>query len=99
MAYTLYELAMNPEVQKKAQQEIDSLLAVSKGEITEDVINKLEYLEQCLLESVRKNSPVFHLSKLCIKETEFPPQYETSTRHLKIDEGTNVIIPVHALHL
>lgn len=99
MAYTLYEFAMNPEIQRKVQQEIDSALAVSKAEITEDVVNKLGYLEQCLMETVRVHCPVFNLSKICLKENEFPPQYENSTKQLKIEEGMNVVIPVFAIHL
>lgn len=99
MSYTLYEMALNPDVQKLAQQEVDSVLAASNGEITEDVINKLTFLEQCLMETVRVHSSVFHLSKVCLKETEFPPQYESSTTNLKLEEGMNVVIPVYALHL
>lgn len=99
MSYTLYEMALNPDIQKKAQAEIDLVLAASKNEITEEVINKLEFLEMCLMETVRIHCPVFHLSKVCLKECDFPPQYETSTTSLKVEAGTNVIIPVYALHL
>lgn len=99
MAYTLYEMALNPDIQKKAQAEIDLIFADSKNEINEEVINKLEFLETCLMETVRIHCPVFHLSKKSLKEYEFPPQFETSTNSLKIEAGTNVIIPVYALHL
>lgn len=99
MSYTLYELAMNPDVQKRLQQEVDEVLAGSKGEITEEVISKLTYLEQCIMETVRFHCPVFHLSKVNLKETEFPPQYESSSKTLTVEEGTNVVIPVYALHL
>jgi cytochrome P450 family 6 len=99
MSFTLFEMAMNPEIQKKAQEEVDKVLGASKGEITEEAINKLEFLEQCLMETVRIHCPVFHLSKISLKECEFPPQYETSTATLTVDAGTNVVIPVHALHL
>lgn len=99
MSYTLYEFALNPEVQKQAQEEIDSVLGPSKGEINEEVTNKLVYLEQCLMESVRVHSSVFHLSKVSLDEVDFPPQYENSTNSLKVSKGTNVVIPVNALHL
>lgn len=92
-------MALNPDVQRKAQLEIDSVLKTSKGEIIEEVINKLEFLEQCIMETVRHHSPVFHLSKISLNEYEFPPQYETSTKSLKIEAGTNVVIPVYSLHL
>lgn len=99
MSMTLYELALNPLVQKRVQKEIDQVLAGSNGEITESVINGLEYLEQVILEVVRLHCPVFNLSKFSIKEHEFPPQYEKSTKSLRMPAGTNVVIPVYALHL
>lgn len=99
MSYTLHEMAVNPDIQKRVQQEIDALLVISKGEINDEVINKLEYLEQCLLETVRCHCPVFQLSKISLQETEFPPQFENSTKSLKVEAGTNVVIPVYALHL
>lgn len=99
MSYTLYELAINPEIQKLVQEEVDKVLGESKGEFTEEASNKLVYLEQCIMETVRVHCPVFHLSKICIKDVEFPPQYENSTSTLTVEEGTNVVIPVYALHL
>lgn len=99
MSYTLYEMAMNPDIQKRVQEEVDSVLKASKGEITDEVINNLVYLEQCLMETVRLHCPVWQLSKLSLKEYEFPPQYENSTTSLTLGEETNVVIPVYALHL
>lgn len=51
MSFTLYEMALNPEIQKRAQQEIDSLLETSKGQFNEEVNNKLEFVEQCVMET------------------------------------------------
>lgn len=99
MSYTLYELAVNPELQKKVQEEVDRVLNESKGEINEEVIGNLVYMEQCIMETVRVHCPVFHLSKVNLTETEFPPQYEDSTKTLVLDKETNVIIPVYAIHL
>lgn len=98
MSMTLYELALNPQIQNRVQLEIDQLLADSSGEITENVINGAVYLEQCIMEVVRLHCPVFNLSKFSIKEYELPPQFEGSTKSLKIPSGTNVVIPVYALH-
>jgi cytochrome P450 len=98
MSYTLYELACNPKILEKAQEEVDQVLGNSNSEITEEVLGKLEYLEQCIMETVRVHCPVFNLSKISLTETEFPPQYEDSTKSLIIDKDTNVVIPVYALH-
>lgn len=99
MSMTLYELALNPDIQRRVQTEIDGLLAESNGEITEDVINKLEFLESCIMETVRRHCPVFTLSKVNLKDYELPPQFEDSIKNVTIPEGTSVILPVFALHL
>lgn len=98
MSMTLYELALNPEIQLKVQAEIDALLAESNGEITEDVINKLEYLECCIMETVRLHCPVFTLTKINLNDYELPPQYESSNKSVTIPEGTSFILPVYAIH-
>lgn len=98
MSCTLFEMALNPDIQKRVQEEVDTVLAQSKGEFTEEVIAQLTYLEQCIMETVRLHCPVFHLSKLSLKEVDFPPQYENSAAYLKVEEGMNVVIPVYALH-
>jgi cytochrome P450 family 6 len=98
MSMTLYELALNPDAQKRAQLEIDQLLALN-SEINENVINGLDFLECCIMETVRLHCPVFHMAKVSMKEHEFPPQYESSTKTLKMPEGTVVVIPVYGIHL
>lgn len=99
MSFGMYELAVNPEVHQTAQEEVDRVLDETKGEITDEVLVKLEYLEQCIMETVRFHSAVFHLSKVSLSETEFPPQFEDETKSLTIEKDTNVIIPVYAIHL
>lgn len=99
MSMTLYQLALNPQIQKRVQLEIDQLLMESNGEITEKVINEAVYLEQCILEVVRLHCPVFNMSKFSVKEYEFPPQFEGSTKSIKMPAGTNVVLPVYAIHL
>lgn len=98
MSFGMYELAVNPEVQQTAQEEVDRVLDETKGEITDEVLAKLEYLEQCIMETVRFHCPVFHLSKVSLSETEFPPQFEDETKSLTVEKDTNVIIPVYAIH-
>lgn len=99
MSFTLYQMALNQDIQKKVQKEVDNAFEISNGEVTEEFMSKLTFLEQCVMETVRVHSVVFQLSKISLKETEFPPQYESSTKTLKIKANTNVVIPVYALHL
>lgn len=96
---TLYELALNPDIQRRVQAEIDEFFADTNGEITDDVISRLPYLECCIHEAVRLHCPVFALTKVSLKEYELPPQYESSVKNVTLPAGTSVILPVYALHL
>lgn len=48
MAYCLYELAKNPDIQRNLHNEIDRVLAKSDGKFTYESISELKYLECCI---------------------------------------------------
>lgn len=48
MAFCLYELAANPEVQEKLREEVRSVLEKHGGEITYDAIQDMKYMNQVL---------------------------------------------------
>lgn len=48
MSFCLYEVAKNQEIQRKIQEEIDSVLSEHNGQITFDSINEMRYLESCI---------------------------------------------------
>lgn len=45
LSFVFYELAVNPEIQKKLQNEIDSNLEENDQKLTYEGITKMEYLE------------------------------------------------------
>ena len=45
MQWALYELARNPDIQKKLQGEIDLVLAKHNNNVTYEAINEMEYLD------------------------------------------------------
>lgn len=48
MAYALYELAQNPDIQQKARDEIEKVTSKFNGEITYESMAEMIYLEQVL---------------------------------------------------
>lgn len=46
--YCLYEIAKQPDIQRKVNDEIDHVMAQYNGQLTYDSINKLKYLDCCL---------------------------------------------------
>jgi len=46
MSFCLYELALNPDIQRRVQDEIDNVLQKQDGEITYEAIQQMEYLDK-----------------------------------------------------
>jgi cytochrome P450 family 6 len=46
MAFCLYEMAMNPDIQDRVRSEIDTVLQKHGGEITYEAITEMEYLDK-----------------------------------------------------
>lgn len=48
LSFCLYELAKNPEIQKRVHEEIDTVLDEHDGNITYDSISAMKYLNSCI---------------------------------------------------
>lgn len=58
MTFTSYELTINPDLQKKLQNEIDEVNSKLDGKlINYDQIQKMKYLDQVICETLRKWPP------------------------------------------
>lgn len=53
MPHILLGIAMNPEIQEKIYEEICDMLKSPDDEVTEEMCNKMEYLERCIKEGLR----------------------------------------------
>lgn len=49
LSYTLYELAKNPEIQRRVQKDIDEALAKYDGQITYESIMAMKYVDLCVM--------------------------------------------------
>ncbi|XP_055712885.1 probable cytochrome P450 6d4 isoform X2 [Phlebotomus papatasi] len=92
MSFCFYELAKNPHIQKKVQEEIDELTKKYNGRITYESINEMKYLENCIDETLRMYAPVPVLNRECTTE------YKVPGRDIIIEKGTRIFIPAHAIH-
>ncbi|XP_062538793.1 probable cytochrome P450 6d5 [Armigeres subalbatus] len=91
MSFCLYELAKNPEIQRKVQEEIDAVTALHDGKLTYDSINEMRYLECCIDETLRKYPPVPVLNRECTQE------YKVPGTDIVIEKGTVVILQITAM--
>ncbi|ALC46004.1 Cyp6d2, partial [Drosophila busckii] len=91
-ALTIFELAQYPEHLQRLQQEIDATLEQHGGTISYDVLNKMEFLELCVLETLRKYPGLPILNRECTKDYTVP-----ETNHV-IKKGTPVVVSLYGMH-
>ncbi|RZC38640.1 p450 domain containing protein [Asbolus verrucosus] len=72
LSFILYELASNPDAQTKLREE---LATVFESILSFDDLQQLNYLDAVVTETLRKDPPVFALSKTCTK----PYTYQSSS--------------------
>ncbi|XP_049788169.1 probable cytochrome P450 6a13 isoform X1 [Schistocerca cancellata] len=92
MSFALYELALNPDVQKRLQEEVDATMKKNNGQLTYEAISEMSYLDKVVAEALRKYPPGAILVRKCNRQYQFP------NGGLELDEGIAVIIPTYAMH-
>jgi cytochrome P450 family 6 len=92
MTYCMFEFSINEEIQEKARQSVKDALTKHGGQLTYDSVADMNYLENCVNETLRKYPVVSSLQRTALKDYEIPDTKVV----LKKDQP--VIIPVHAIH-
>ncbi|XP_043863319.1 probable cytochrome P450 6d5 [Drosophila mojavensis] len=85
-AFTLYELAQNPDVLAKLLDDINQTLAKHNGELNYDSIQDMKYLELCVMETTRKYPGLPILNRMCNQDYPLP------NSNLVLKKGTEIII-------
>uniref|UniRef100_A0A0K8TUM3 unspecific monooxygenase n=1 Tax=Epiphyas postvittana TaxID=65032 RepID=A0A0K8TUM3_EPIPO len=91
-SYALHEIAYNPEVQKKIQEDIDRVLAKHNNKLSYDAIKEMHYLEWAFKEGMRVLPPVGSLIRTCRQKYTFQELGVT------VDEGTRIEMSTQAMH-
>ncbi|CAG9788227.1 unnamed protein product [Diatraea saccharalis] len=91
-SYTLYQLAHNPEVQKRVQKEIDEVLSKHDNKLSYDAVKSMTYLEWTFKEGMRLFPSLGYLARKCTRKYTFPELNFT------IDEGVLVTVPVQGIN-
>ncbi|XP_067005228.1 probable cytochrome P450 6a13 [Anabrus simplex] len=92
MSFALYELALNPDIQARAREEVETVLQQHGGKLTYETLQDMPYLDKVISESLRKYPALGTLFRVCTKPYVIP---ETN---ITVEEGTRIVIPVFALH-
>lgn len=92
MAFTLYEIARNKDVQDKLRKEIEEVLEAHDGNITYEAVKEMKYLDQVVKESLRMYPPIPMLQRKCTQDYTLPDT------DITIKKGLSIMIPIMGLH-
>lgn len=96
MCLLAHELAINPDIQEKLQQEIDDAFKQSNGKLTYDNIIKMKYLDMVVTEGLRKWPSAIMTDRVCTKPYTIQPVGDEEPLHL--ERGDICVIPMFAIH-
>ncbi|CAH1174258.1 unnamed protein product [Phaedon cochleariae] len=99
MAFILFELAVNKDIQDKLRAEIIECYERNGGKFDYEDTMRLEYLEACIHEGIRKHPIVPVIPKICTEKfTYSPTNPEYKNLSVTIEPGTSICIPAYAIH-
>ncbi|KYM81489.1 Cytochrome P450 6k1 [Atta colombica] len=92
IVFTLYELALQPDIQNTLRKEIHQALNNFDGKITYDMIISLPYMDMVVSETLRKYPPLGFLNRNTMETYQIP------NFNLVLEKDTPIYIPMLALH-
>ncbi|CAL7951576.1 unnamed protein product [Xylocopa violacea] len=92
MAFTLYELALNPDIQKTLRKEIHDAIKKNDGKLTYDMIMTLPYLDMVVSETLRKYPPLGFLDRVAVAD------YKVPNSDLVVEKNTPIFISMAGMH-
>ncbi|XP_058802793.1 cytochrome P450 9e2-like [Phymastichus coffea] len=98
MCLLTHQLAINPDIQDRLQNEIDQVLEETGGNPSYDAIQGMPYLDAVFNESIRRDTQALLLDRVCIKPFELPPALP-GTEPFVIPKGMRIWISGTGIHL
>jgi len=88
LAWLLYELAKNPHIQERMRAEVQSSFSDDE-ELTSEKLEKMQYMENVIKESLRLHSPGYLTNRMAISDVEIGGYL--------VPGGTVIILPMDAI--
>ncbi|KAB0798743.1 hypothetical protein PPYR_06623 [Photinus pyralis] len=91
LAFTLHELAVNPEIQRKLRAEIKHVVE-KDGDVCFSGIQSMKYLNMTITETMRMFPATSFIHRECLEDYKIP------STGLVIEKGTPIIVGQYGLH-
>ncbi|CAG2102111.1 unnamed protein product [Medioppia subpectinata] len=96
LAYCTYELALNPDIQDRLVAETREAFSENTGDIDYETVIRLPLLDAVISETLRKYPPGINPLRKAAEDVMLTTGTDGLT--FKVEKGTNVEIPVYAIH-
>ncbi|XP_017882209.1 cytochrome P450 9e2-like [Ceratina calcarata] len=96
MCFSAYEIGVNPDVQKKVQEEIDQVLIACNGEVTYEALMGMKYLDAVINESLRMYPVQPTIDRVCTEKFELPPTLPGAKPYI-MEKGDSLVVPVYGI--
>ncbi|XP_078377058.1 cytochrome P450 3A8-like [Oculina patagonica] len=90
LSFTLYHLAVNPDVQDKLRTEIKEAMESNAKKPLYDVVQNIEYLDCVIKEAQRLYPAAAQVNRQCSEDYVY--------NGIHIPAGTEVVIPIYVMH-
>ncbi|KAK9752573.1 Cytochrome P450 [Popillia japonica] len=97
MYFMGYELVVNPDVQKRLQEEIDETLRECNGKLTYEALMKMEYMDMVVCETLRKWPAAIGTDRVCSKPFTIDP-VNPGENPVDLKPGDVVFVPIVGIH-
>lgn len=97
MCIMAHELASQPGIQHRLQDEIDDVLKHYNGHVTYEYINEMRYLDSVFQETLRRHPICSFVDRVCTKRYELPPATPEGKPYV-LEKGDTIWIPVTGIH-
>ena len=90
LAFTLYHLVLNPDVQDKLRSEIKKAIESNSNKPLYGIVQNIEYLDCVIKEGQRLCPTAAHVNRECAEDYEL--------NGIRIPAGTIILIPMYFIH-
>ncbi|XP_072396671.1 cytochrome P450 9e2-like [Diabrotica undecimpunctata] len=97
MCFVGYELAANPEYQKRLREEIIETLDQCQENLTYEALLKMKYMDMVVSESLRKWPAAIMTERQCTKDYIIKPE-RPEEAPVTIKKGMSIWMPVYPIH-